>query len=152
MTGREEIGFAKLYCELPPPRVLFGQRRLVAAWDSHEFLRMTVTNLQPTDPPPPPSPHYDGFIHQRYFPKVSAIGESDVDELVLSPQRNIKSKYDWVMRGRGEIEFLRATWEQMPTMYHIANTLAELPVLEVRSATVMVSRGGSDYADQRVLR
>lgn len=151
LTGREEIGFAKLYCELPPPRVAFGSRHLSASWDGHEFMRMSVSDLEPAEPPLPPPPYFEGLIHQRYFPKVSAIGESDVDELVLSPQRNIKSRYDWVMRGRGEIAFLPATWEQMPTMYHIANMLAELPILEIRSATVMLSRGGSDYADQRVL-
>lgn len=152
LTGREEIGFAKLYCELPPPRVAFDRRDVSASWDGHEFMRMSVTELSPIDPPPPPPDHFEGLIHQRYFPKVSAIGQSDVDEIVLSPQRNIKTTYDWVKAGRGEIAFIGATWEQMPTMYHIANVLAALPVLEPRGASVMLCRGGSDYFDQRVLR
>ncbi len=55
-------------------------------------------------------------------------------------------------RGKGSIEFIKSTWEQMPTMFHIVNALASLPVLENRDSSFACTIGYKDLSDQRVLK
>jgi hypothetical protein len=38
--------------------------------------------------------------------------------------------------GVGEIDWHQLTWEQNPTQYRIVNALAELPIIEQRSAII----------------
>lgn len=153
LTGREELGFAKLYCELPEPRWLDGTLHIAAAWDQHQFMRMALGGLQ--DAPPPPmdaTARTDrGTLHYRYFPSVSAPGRHDIAQAVLTPAGGFTQRVETFQRGTGTVEFLPSTWEQLPTLHHIVNTLAALPVLEPRGATFSRSRGAKDLSDQRVL-
>jgi hypothetical protein len=151
ITGREELGFAKLYAELPEPRVLEGGVHHVAAWDQHVFARLSVSDLVDT-PAPESSSRIDGQLHHRYLPRVSAPGDHDVSEVVLTPAGGYTQHIEKFQRGRGNVEFVRSTWEQLPTLHHIVNTLADLPQLEPRGATWSCTRGAKDLSDQRVLR
>jgi len=49
------------------------------------------------------------------------------------------------------VRFHKASWSDLPTMHHVVNALAALPVIEARGGTVTLSRGGKSYRDQRVL-
>jgi hypothetical protein len=49
------------------------------------------------------------------------------------------------------VQFHRAGWADLPTMYHVVNALADLPVREARGASVTMSHGGKPYLDQRIL-
>jgi hypothetical protein len=42
-------------------------------------------------------------------------------------------------------------WSDLPTLHHVVNALAALPVIETRGGTITRSRGGKSYRDQRVL-
>ena len=53
--------------------------------------------------------------------------------------------------GAGTVRFRKASWSDLPTMHHVVNALAALPVIEARGGTVTLSRGGKSYRDQRVL-
>jgi hypothetical protein len=150
LSGREELGFAKLYAQLPPPRVLRGRHVYEASWEGHTFLTMTLSDLVDAKPPQS-TPTQGGVLHHRYFPAVSEGGQS-IDEMVITPAGGASVTYDLFKRGAGAIEFHRSTWEQLPTMFHIVNALADLPVLEMRGAALVHSRGAKDLSDQRVLR
>jgi hypothetical protein len=151
ITGREELGFAKLYAELPEPRTLGGDLHCVAAWDQHVFMRLTVSDLIDAPPPAATSP-VDGTLHHRYVPRVSSPGAHDVSETVLTPAGGFAHHIEKFQCGRGSVEFVRSTWEQLPTLHHIVNQLADLPQLESRGATWSRGRGAKDLSDQRVLR
>ncbi|WP_271146007.1 acetoacetate decarboxylase family protein [Brevundimonas sp. NIBR10] len=150
LSGREELGFAKLYCELPAPRVLRGRRQWAAVWDGHTFIELSVDNLRDAVPPAA-NPAIDGVIHHRYLPRVSATSEAEIEQMVLTPAGGATVRYESYQRGDAEVRFLPSTWEQLPTMFHIVNALAALPVLESRGASIAVTRGGKDLSDQRVL-
>ncbi|MHA3794329.1 acetoacetate decarboxylase family protein [Rhizorhabdus wittichii] len=152
ISGREELGFAKLFCDLPPPRVLAGKREYSALWDGHGFIRMEFDDLAEGPPPGPPPPDFAGVLHHRYFPAVSREGVADVEQMVLTPAGGAAIRYDRIWRGQGRVTFVRSSWEQLPTMFHIVNRLAELPVVEWRGASIIESRGTKDLSDQRVLR
>jgi len=157
LTGREELGFAKLYCELPPERYVRGRRSYSASWDGHEFLRMHVEDLRDAEPPAAPpvsaAAQRRGTLHYRYLPRISRPGEAEVAQAVLTPNGGgCPARYEVFQRGAGKAEFRLSTWEQIPTMHHIVNTLARLPVREWRAAHYSVIRGGRDFSDQQVLR
>jgi hypothetical protein len=57
-----------------------------------------------------------------------------------------------VWRGRGTVQFHRATWEDLPTQCTIVNAFHQLEVKEYRGATVVQSVGAKDLSDQRILR
>lgn len=149
ITGREELGFAKLYCDLPEPRILRDAWHYAASWDGHEFIRLTLSNLVDVEPPARRS--YDGVLHHRFLPSLSVDGGADVDEMVLSPSGSAAPVYRRFRQGDGAITFVPSSWEQLPTMFHIVNALADLPVHRVLGATLADTRGANDLSDQRAL-
>lgn len=153
LTGREELGFAKLYAELPEPRHYASVQHHLAAWDGHTFFEMEVSDLQNTYPASPAAPTeaLQGTLHWRYLPSVDPE-EADVAQAVLTPSGGFEVRYETFQRGKATVRFIPSTWEQLPTMFHIVNALAELPILESRGATFSRSRGAKDLSDQRVLR
>jgi hypothetical protein len=48
--------------------------------------------------------------------------------MVMWPSGGLTPTYGSFQRGTDEISLVRSSLEQMPTVYHIVNTLAELPV------------------------
>jgi len=150
LSGREELGFAKLFCELPPARVLNGRTTRSAVWDGHEFVRMTLDDLAPAQEPPQPDASFAGVLHHRFVPSLRG-DDPDVEEMVMTPAGGAQVHYGSVRRGRGQVEFRRSSWEQLPTMFQVVNALADLPVLEELGGSLIESIGGKDLSDQRVL-
>ncbi len=153
LTGREELGFAKVYCELPAPRESDGGAKdFTAEWDGHVFCRLSLARLQDAPRPGPVPPKANtGTLHHRYLPRVGAPGESEVAQATLTPSGGFTQHVDRYQTGEGRVAFLPSTWEQLPTLHHIVNALAALPQLEPRGATWCESRGAKDLSDQRVL-
>jgi len=155
ITGREELGFAKLYAELPAPRAQAGALLHEAAWDGHVFLRLSVSDLIDAPPPAmaPAAPGVlRGTLHHRHVPRVSAPEAHDVSQAVLTPAGGFVQTIDSFQRGQGRVEFVRSSWEQLPTLHHIVDALADLPQRAPRGATFSRARGAKDLSDQRVLR
>jgi hypothetical protein len=59
---------------------------------------------------------------------------------------------DWRKPAVGTITFRRARWSDLPTMYHVVNALADLPVLAERGASIAHTYGGKSYRDTRILK
>ena len=55
------------------------------------------------------------------------------------------------LHGQGRATFRRAAWEDLPTMFTIVNTFADLEVREWRGASVVKTVGAKDLRDQRIL-
>jgi hypothetical protein len=156
ITGREELGFAKIYCELPTPSVLRGSWHATASWLGFKFLDMEITNLRQlsTDEfaAPAPANTSAGQLHYKYMPRTGKWGTADVEYACLTPAENSNSvvKERWV--GDGTVKFHYARWEDMPTQYNIVNTFHDLEIKEYRGASLAKSIGGKDLSDQRILR
>ncbi len=138
---------------LPPGCSLDGEplrHHLAASWDGHTFIRMSIGDLQEAPPPGPSGA--DGLLVHRYLPGMDPQGPAAVDEMAMSPFRGAATRYLSYQRGSGAVEFIASTWEQLPTMFHVVNTLAALPVRQIRSASVSRTRGASDLGDTRGLR
>ena len=158
LTGREQLGFSKIYCELPEPVVYNGETHCTASWMGFRFLDIKLTQMKevaPADYPPPPSLPTDGVlsgtIHYKYIPRTGEWGKEDVAYAVLSPAPEKPTPPQFLMRGEGTIEFHRARWEDLPTQYMVVNAFSSLEIKEYRGASIEHSVGGSSLSNQRIL-
>jgi hypothetical protein len=141
VTGREELGFAKLYADLPPPRIIGNRCTALAAWQNYRFFELAIEDL--TDAPVPASAA-EGSFHYKYVPKTGALTESDVDYLEYAPPDAAATGYSALRitrfrSGSGRFAFHRASWEDVPFQYPVINALADLPLLEVRQSALTES-------------
>lgn len=156
LSGRDELGFSKLFCDIPPPRVLRGRHIYNALWLGHEFFTFEVEGLVESTAAEfakaTALPRNDGLLHYKYVPRTGRPAEEGLASVTHTPITGSKAVVDRVMRGKGSHQFVQSTWEQLPTMYHVVNALGALPVLERRDAWLVQSHGGKDLGDQRELR
>lgn len=154
LTGREELGFAKIYCELPAPRVMGQNTYCTASWLSYTFLDMSFTDMQEIEPANAPSPtvRNDGTLHYKYMPRTGEWGQADVEYAVLTPAATPNRKVTGMWTGEGELTFHPARWEDMPTQYQIVNALAALEIREYLGSSIVSTVGAKDLSDQRILR
>jgi hypothetical protein len=151
LSGREELGFNKLYCELPEPLITDRKRVCRASWEGHEFCRLAVSDL--TDAQPPAAPVSDGTLHFAYMPPMGLEGDHESrTRVMLSPTPSLASRIDLYQTGTPELSFHTATFEQMPTMFQIVNVLAALPIVELRGGSFLKARGKSDLREQRMVQ
>ena len=155
ITGREELGFAKIYCELPDPTVLNNAWHCAASWLGFRFLDLRVTELQdPVAAPAEAEPARpdEGTLHYKYMPKTGEWGTADAAYPVFTPATGSNERILERRSGQGSVQFHPASWEDMPTQYSIVNTFADLTIAEYCSASVTTSVGAKDLRDQRILR
>lgn len=152
ITGREELGFSKIYCSLPEPEIDGATARCSANWLGFEFMRMELNELTCQEATPASSnPHIDGTLHFKYMPRTGEWGTADVCHAVLTPAVAPNRRVIEQWRGEGTVEWTRARWEDLPTQYNIVNGLADLEVKEYLGATLTKTVGGKDLSDQRIL-
>lgn len=65
MTGREELGFGKIYAEMPSPVIIGDHYSAIAAWQGFRFFEIDVGGLTqaPAEAPPP-----SGSFHYKFIP------------------------------------------------------------------------------------
>ena len=151
ITGREDIGFSKIYCELPEPSVCRGRTRCTAGWLGYKFLVLQVDDLADPTENSPTEPA-DGMLHYKYIPKTQFWGEADMHYAVLTPSETPHRKVIDHQVGKGSVTFHRAEWEDLPTFYSVVNAFADLEVKELLGGSVTRTVGGKDLSDQRILR
>jgi len=165
ITGREELGFSKLYAELPPARMFADTARVTASWLEFPFLDMEITGLTQAQVPAAAAPAgtngtsrtngteiLRGQMHWKYMPRTGEWGKADASYAVITPAGGSAARTLERWTGKGTVKFHRARWEDMPTQYMVVNAFADLDVVEFRGATITKSVGGKDLSDQRILR
>lgn len=153
LSGREELGHNKLYCEIPEPIVLDGKQRVRLSWLDSPFLDLTVEGLAtvPGVSKTPNDPNHHGMLSYKYIPKTGQWGEADIEYVTLSPNDVVRENMTITSFsvGRGSFEFRHSTWEELPTLHHIVNALAELENHGFTRAHVIETIGGSSIAETR---
>lgn len=154
LTGRDELGFAKLYAEIHPPRVFGDRETHTATWLGHRFLDLEVSGLADAEPPPAAvaaGPLDGGTLHYKYVPATGDAGAPDAAYACFTPAGGSHQRTHGFRRGNGRVTFHPTRWEDMPTQAHVVEALRALPVRAWRGATVTETRGGKDLSDQRRL-
>ena len=153
ITGREDLGFAKLYCEIPDPQFIGDKVICRASWDGCQFAQLELTDLKQVAPDAlPESELSDGTLHYKYIPKTGCPGEADVEYAVLTPADDPYVNTERAMVAEtAHCQFRHSTWEELPTLVNIVNAFAELRLGPCVEATVLNTQGGKDLSDQRIL-
>jgi len=156
-SGREELGFSKVYCNLPDPWEFDGTTRFSADWFGFRFCDVELTDMKPVPVAEPAAPEVPegvqlGLLHYRYMPRVGEWGTADASYPVITPAANPNVTVTEMFQGKGSVEFHKARWEDMPTQYMIVNGLAALEIKEYRGAMIRHYYGSKDLSDQKILR
>lgn len=152
ITGREELGFSKLYCEIAFPRLADESLEVSCSWLGFDFFHLSAEGLEPspqTEESGEQAP--EGVFHFRYFPRVGEPGKSDVAQVTFTPAANPAARIVRRRVGRGQARFRSGRWEDLPTLHHVVARLADLPLNDFSRLTVVESLGGKDLSDTRCL-
>ncbi|UCH03070.1 MAG: acetoacetate decarboxylase family protein [Candidatus Bathyarchaeota archaeon] len=156
LTGRDELGFSKIYCELPEPRINQDHTHCIASWLGFKFMDLKFCNMtrltQKEIDEYLSNLRSSGMLHFKYIPKTGEWGKADIMYATFTPQSNPNRVITEMWRGEGIAQFYEATWEDLPTMYHIVNAFYSLEIIEYRGSKIIKSIGGKDIGDQRILR
>ena len=151
LSGREELGHNKLYCEIPEPRVLGNRQSIRLSWLDSPFLDLSVSGLKEPEgmTGPPMDPEHHGVLSYKYIPKTGAWGEADIAYATLSPHDEVRRNItiNRFLLGEGNFAFRRATWEELPTLYPIVNSFADLENHGFLGAHQIETIGGSSIAE-----
>jgi len=156
ITGREELGIAKIYCELPEARTCRGETHCIASWMGFKFMNLKTMSMERL--PPEEASVFarmgagDGILHYKYMPRTGEWGSPDASYVTLTPADTPNRVVKEAWRGEGTVQFHKATWEDLPTMFHIVNAFHELEIKEWRGSTMVKTVGGKDLSDQRIVR
>jgi len=149
LTGREELGWPKIFADIAAPDDTGARMRGSASWDGFRFFEFAAENLESA---PVPTAAAAPMIFRKYIPRTGEWGKAEVDQMTIvepsPPAPEIRS----CQLGPGRFSFSRARWEDMPTQYPIVNALAALPLHDFGPAVRLETTGGTDVGGQRILR
>ena len=153
ITGRDELGFSKVYCELLERRRVGDRIKCRAVWDGFEFAVMELTGLNdgclealPADP------ESTGILHYKYINATGTIGEANVEYAIFTPQNpNFATINKLMLAETAEVNFRKSTWEELPTLQHIVHAIEKLNIGKCLGAAYIEARGGGDLSNQRRL-
>ncbi|CAI6306165.1 unnamed protein product [Periconia digitata] len=161
ISGREEIGMPKVYSRLDVAKTT-DSLTVTAGWMGSDFLNLSLTQLQSseaqTDAASPASSDENLFFY-KYIPATAAHGEeqrsADVEYACISPMDEKVNAMKKVERRtiaqKAEIRIEALDARKLPTLHHIVERLAEIPIYEVVEAKIVEGTGGSDLKAARRL-
>lgn len=155
ITGREELGMAKIFAEIPDPVEQGDAVSCTAAWLGFRFLELEADGLADAPVPeaaPPP------VLLWKYMPHTGDWGRADTEYMTATGEDPgaPETVTHGFRRGSGRFRINPARWEDMPTQYPIVNALAALPrhgfegaALRITSQGETATRGGGNFCGQR---
>jgi hypothetical protein len=145
ITGREELGFAKVFADLGWKHNAAGVTGGNASWFGTEFFRF---ELGAQSSSPATSQPVD-MLHHRYIPAVGDWGKPWATQFACSPAAAVQPLAS-VTRAI-DFRFTPEPWSALPTLSHIVQGLADLGFVRQGVANVSHYAGGADHAGQYLL-
>ncbi len=149
MTGREEMGFPKLFSNIPELQWSDDGTSYTgsASWYDHTFFEIEVSGLEETGGAPDAEAVNRPNMFYKYFPKAAINGTGGADTICVvtnsahpdhpvgKPPIKIENFRQWSAKS-AEIKWHRATFEQQPLMHQIINGMADLEMSELIDISV----------------
>lgn len=145
LSGREELGWNKIYADLSAAGTAPEKRFMSASWDAFQFFEFEMSVSAEVQAKGLPR---GGVIHHKLTPSTGDWGRYDADYLTMTPDGGATITVESHFAGDARISFRRPSWEQMPTQAQIVNALADVNLGEQIAAGVLTTRGGKDLSDQ----
>lgn len=161
-SGREELGMPKLFCDIDVHR-RSSSVRVAASWRGAKFVDLSITGLEEADVS---TEHGTiggeadyGILVYRYIPSVGRPGVADCEYAIVVPHEEEQPKATVskvlkapAVKGKtagASIDIDGLDWEALPTLHHVAEALAQVPIYEVVSAKVVEGTGVPDVGAAR---
>ena len=112
---------------------------------------MWVEPIEEMDPDQAAAPAMDGLMHYKYMPRAGEWGVAEIAYAAITPPVPGALRVLRKWNCTGSVQFLRSSWEQLPTQYHVINGLADLTNLEIVSASMSEAAGSTDLSEQIAL-
>lgn len=151
ITGREELGFSKVYCELPKLARARSRIQCRASWERTTFAVLELADLTAGEPAAGLTDSA-GLLHYKYMPRTGEWGKADAEYAVLTPAGAANFQLEKCERGTGSMRFHAAPWEDIPTLFREVSALSQLRIGPCLWAQTLRARGYKDLSDQRILR
>ncbi|WWD19955.1 hypothetical protein CI109_104428 [Kwoniella shandongensis] len=162
-TGREELGFCKLWAEIPDPKIDNGNLVHTASWFGTEFLRLEIPDLafKPVQEAPGftvrpyTMPSVQGTLHHRYVPAVGKPGQHDASYATYMPGMGAnKPNIDKFATTNAPLSQTKLTvvshpFEALPTLWNVVDGLAALKLGKVREVYHQIQRSASDCSSNK---
>lgn len=161
ISGREELGMPKLYTAIDVHRRATSYR-INTSWEGAVWGNFILSDLEEIDLASPSASASasisgeadDGIIVHRYIPAVGrdSRGRADADYAVFDPYKEElpvpQPKRAW-KAGKASFKLDALDLDALPTMHHIIERLAELPVYEIMGGKIVEGTGVPDVAAAR---
>lgn len=167
MTGREELGFPKLFADIPLPDIdhAAGTAGGEASWFGFRFFEIELNGLAETSSDKRLPGPGGASLFYKYMPRTGPLGSGGCDIAYAttsqplpgatgdtSPIKFTDANFrKWKGTG-GSVKWNRATFEQLPTTFHVINGLAELEILEYLGAEMIEFSGPGIGVSANVIR
>lgn len=136
--------------------------KLTAGWLGAQFCTMSISALvEVTEQPPGRTldTQDDGLLWYKYIPRSGTMNNTETRQadaeytVFLShvEEAKVERKVKKSWKGTGHISFDALDTKRLPTVHHIVERLAEIPVYEVVEAKVVQGEGVSDVSSARQL-
>ncbi|KAI5477307.1 hypothetical protein MNV49_006528 [Pseudohyphozyma bogoriensis] len=164
-TGREELGFCKLWAELPDAQLDGTTRTHTASWFGTEFMKLVIPNMNQKDVSEAPANHprawthptQSGILHHRYIPTVGQPGKHDASYTTWCPPPPGKPpllSYFTIPASEFanvKLDISEGKWEELPTLWNVVEGLRGIPRERIVEVAVQQFQGASDLiANQKV--
>ena len=130
-----------------------GRRGGRASWFEHTFFEMEMRDLKEVEVAPQDRRLLGpkgGSIFYKYMPRTGPFGSGGCDvsyvtcahplpgeERSAQTIRFGEAHYRMWRAERGALQWHRASFEQLPTTFHVVNGIADLPIIEYLSAEMI---------------
>jgi hypothetical protein len=155
MTGREELGFPKLFADIPAMRgsAAAGAASGEASWLGHRFFDAAVRGLKQVAGEKGLPGAAGAQMFYKYLPRTSIGGREGADVQYVTTSLDPPgqgqevssidfSKYQFKKwTGEGSLAWHRATFQQLPTTFHVVNGMADLEILRYLPAEMIEFSG-----------
>ncbi len=156
VSGREELGMPKLFSDIDVQRTEKSYD-INTSWRNATWGTFKLSNLKEIDTSQATSGvSGDADANQftyRYMPSVGAEQKSHAAEEYFAAVHLAEEDPPRVTRcfetSEAKVELDKCDWKRLPTLYHIIERLAEVPVYEIMGAKVTESVGVTDLRSCR---
>lgn len=146
LSGREELGWSKVYGDLPVLQAGGERLQVAGEWEGFRFMDFTLSNFSPAQNLPLGTAP---CFHHKVVPSTQTWGDCDASYITMTPAGGSSmTVLSHATATQAEVRFHRPRWQDMPTQHQIVEPLASLALGPVLAAGVFEARGGKDLSDQ----
>lgn len=155
LSGREELGFSKIFTTLTESFDEVNGYKLQASWEGINFLEMSIQKPLRVVVPSKIKAKAQVTMEWRCIPRPGGKGKTDIEYATYTPEPvgGVEFVPKEMLEGSSELIFHIAniTPEKLPCHYNIARKLSQIPIIELQVGKVIIGSGLSDVSNQTAL-